>query len=75
MHSRDFTNYPVSMQNRTLTPTRAQAARTAVEEKRNLRLVLENQAAPQRPIFRILRLVLKIFVQSGQRKRAAHSSD
>ena len=75
MHSRDFTNYPVSMPNRTLAPTRAQAARAAVEEKRNLRLALENQAARQRPIVRILRLFLKIFAQSGQRKRAAYSRD
>ena len=75
MHSRAFTNYPLSTTNSTLAPTRAQAARAALEEKRNLRLALESQAARQRPIARILDLFQRIFPRSEQRGRTAHGRD
>ena len=75
MHSREFTNYPLSKPNGTLAPTRAKAARAAVEEKRSLRLAREGQAARQRPIARILDLLRRIFPRSEPRNHAVHSHE
>lgn len=75
MHSRDFANYPVSTHVQTLTPTRAQAARAAVEEKRKRRISHENRAARQRPFVRLLALCRELCARSGAQQRKAQSRE